>query len=263
MLPMYQAEALWINFHSTLIFDRSAEYPFAVKIGAGKINAVSGTDWGNNLKQNPQNYIVAPEQPWLDGYCVDKGIIRQFVAMPLGEGYSAEEQLTEKAEYGGLQLQIYPMKKEVFEERFPVRNNKYRRETMLEFQICEPAMGLAPGGKMKQEVYDDPYGLSSWDLNNTSKCFVHIANSLQWKAITKTSPPMKPPTPKQYSQAGLPWFDYYSDGKAIAGTKTLAGLHSLGKLFHQKMKKVLSDNETIETENVIKLGKRSVREGNF
>jgi hypothetical protein len=31
--------------------------------------------------------VVLPEQPWLDGYCVEKGYIRQFVAMPLGEGY--------------------------------------------------------------------------------------------------------------------------------------------------------------------------------
>lgn len=33
-LPMYQAEALWINFRS--------RYPFAVKIGTGKVNALTG-----------------------------------------------------------------------------------------------------------------------------------------------------------------------------------------------------------------------------
>ena len=37
VLPMYQTEALWISF--------SARYPFAVKIAAGKINAVSGAAW--------------------------------------------------------------------------------------------------------------------------------------------------------------------------------------------------------------------------
>ena len=35
MLPMYQSEALWISFVG-------ADYPMAVKIAAGKINAVSG-----------------------------------------------------------------------------------------------------------------------------------------------------------------------------------------------------------------------------
>ena len=39
----------------------------------------------------------------LDGYCVGKGISRQFVAMPLGEGYTAKEQLSGAAEHGGLQ----------------------------------------------------------------------------------------------------------------------------------------------------------------
>lgn len=27
----------------------------------------------------------------------------------------------------------------------------------------EPSMGLALGGRMKQEVYMDPYGLDAWD----------------------------------------------------------------------------------------------------
>ena len=34
MLPMYQAEALWLSF--------STWYPFLVRVGTGKINAVTG-----------------------------------------------------------------------------------------------------------------------------------------------------------------------------------------------------------------------------
>ena len=41
MMPMDQSEALWIRF--------SASYPFAVKIAAGKINAVSGEAWTAEL----------------------------------------------------------------------------------------------------------------------------------------------------------------------------------------------------------------------
>ena len=44
--------------------------------------------------------------PRLDGYCVEKGIIRQFVAMPLGEGYSVEEQLTGEPTWGGVQILV-------------------------------------------------------------------------------------------------------------------------------------------------------------
>ena len=58
--------------------------------------------------------MVVPGQPWLDGYCVQTGIIRQFVAMPLGRGYTAEEQLTGEALHGGLQISVHPMKREVY-----------------------------------------------------------------------------------------------------------------------------------------------------
>ena len=59
--------------------------------------------------------MVVPNQPWLDGYCVEKGVIRQFIAMPLGKGYTAEEQLTGAAKHGGLQVSVCPMKHEIYE----------------------------------------------------------------------------------------------------------------------------------------------------
>jgi hypothetical protein len=62
------------------------------------------------LSRNPQDYLVVPKQPWLDGYCVEIGVIRQSVAMPLGQGFSIEEQLTGEAEFGGLQLEVFPIR---------------------------------------------------------------------------------------------------------------------------------------------------------
>ncbi len=58
---------------------------------------------------DPQDYMVVPDQPRLDGFCVDKGMVRQFTAMPLGEGYTVEERLTGEARHGGLQIVVYPM----------------------------------------------------------------------------------------------------------------------------------------------------------
>ena len=106
LMPMYQSEALWINFRT--------DYPFAVKVAAGKINAVTGELWQTELQADPQNYLVLPEQPWLDGFAVRKGVIRQFVAMPLGAGYSAEEQITGKEDTGGIQLQVFPLRAEAY-----------------------------------------------------------------------------------------------------------------------------------------------------
>mgnify|MGYP000436288370 FL=1 len=106
-LPMYQSEALWISFEGS--------YPCAVKVAAGKINAVSGQQWSNGLTEIPQDYVVSSEQQWLDGFNVSEGYIRQFVAMPLGEGFTAEEQITNKAEIGGIQIVVYPMKKSFYQ----------------------------------------------------------------------------------------------------------------------------------------------------
>ncbi|HEY9719735.1 MAG TPA: hypothetical protein V6C69_19810 [Trichormus sp.] len=119
MLPMYQAEALWLHFNPGYAQGRASAYPFAIKISTGKIDAITGETLTSGLNRHPQNYALVPGQPWLDGYCIKKGIIRQFVAMPMGEGYTAEEQITHKAEHGGLQIIIYPMKAHVYEARFP------------------------------------------------------------------------------------------------------------------------------------------------
>ncbi len=44
-------------------------FPFAAKVATGKACAVTGEAWVNRLNRDPQDYVVLPEQPWLDGYC--------------------------------------------------------------------------------------------------------------------------------------------------------------------------------------------------
>ena len=274
MLPMHQAEAMWLSFDGHYVEERGATYPCAVKVATGKIDAVTGQDWSQGLHKRPQDYMVVPKQPWLDGYCVKKGLIRQFVAMPLGAGYTAEEQLTGKAEHGGLQIVVYPMKREVFEKRFRkarVRRRRGRRDVYSDGVSCAPAafdMGLAPGGRMRQEIYDDPYGLDDWDTSASSRCFVHIANSVAWRSITGQRPPTVPPTAKQYTSAGLPWFEYYdADAKALEGSAKLAGLKSVLEKGREKDEHPLPENASVTPERVIELRKElaqdQVRAGRF
>lgn len=274
MFPMYQSEAMWLNFNAKYISNRETSYPFAIKVAAGKVNAVTGEPWTNG-PHKPQDYMVAPEQPWLDGYCVTKGTIRQFVAMPLGSGYSAEEQISGKAEHGGVQVVVYPMKRDVFERRFPKierveRAVKYRAMACYDAleEVCAGDMGLAPGGKMKQEIYDDPYGLDDWDTENCSRCFIHIANSMVWSAITGKKPPTVPPTAKEYTSAGLPWFDYYSDNNtAMEGSNVLNALKSVVTMGKEKGDVPLPQNDAVDPDNVVHLrqglAKDEVREGSF
>lgn len=275
MLPMYQSEALWLNFSRG---GAAFPYPFAVKIATGKIDAVTGEAWTNGLHRKRQDYVVIPEQPWLDGYCVEKGLIRQFVAMPLGTGYSAEEQITGEAEHGGIQIIAYPMKREAYEKRRRAWERR-RSDTLFEQELCyseavacRPApmydMGLAPGGRMRQEIYDDPYDFDEWDTSNASRCFVHIANSLVWRAITGSNPPTTPPTSKEYTNAGLPWFEYYAgDLTALGGSDELAGLESVAKMGEKKGDVPIPENESVTPENIVRLrgelAPGQVREGRF
>jgi hypothetical protein len=264
MFPMYQSEAMWLNFSSP------AGYPFAVKVATGKINAVTGDRWRNGLAREPQDYMSIPAQPWLDGYCVEEGIIRQFVAMPLGGGYTAEEQITGEAEHGGIQLIAYPMRAEAWERIVRERQTLYRRmDGLASYSLAEaPAsMGLAPGGRMRQAIHQDPYPLSDWDDRHSSRCFVHIANSLVWRAITGEDPPTVPPTAEEYERAGLPWFDWYSENPARPGGRSLDSLRSVRRLGQEKGEVPLPENESVTPKKVIGLGERrrkdQVREGAF
>jgi len=45
IMPMHQAEAMWVNFDAR--WDSS--YPCAVKVAAGKVCAVSGEPWSDQL----------------------------------------------------------------------------------------------------------------------------------------------------------------------------------------------------------------------
>jgi hypothetical protein len=103
---------MWVKF--------TANSPFAIKIFVGGINAVSGEpakETEATLQRRKerkaqgksvQDYLVVPDQFWLDGIACDDGVVRQFVAMPMGEGYSAEAQITGQEENGGLQFEITP-----------------------------------------------------------------------------------------------------------------------------------------------------------
>lgn len=283
LLPMYQNEALWIRFEGGGLDDDHAisSYPFAIKIAAGKINAITGKGWdAETLSAAPgQNYVAIPGQPWLDGFCVEKGKIRQFVAEPLGSGYSAEEQITGKAEFGGLQIQVFPMKRDEFERRYPVIERE--REVVHAFASMSAQMGgvrpcraygsdmgLAPGGLMKQEIKKDRHPLDAYDTAETGRCFIHLVNSLAWRAITGEKPPLEPLTPKQYEAYRFPWFEFYdAEAKALEGSDTLAALKSITEMAKELGDPPIPDNESVPARRRVWLFQREtprkVSEGSF
>ena len=314
-MPMYQAEAMWMRFST------SNERPFAIKIASGKINAVSGKSWSNQLEgsnalksrlmekyNKPQepDYMVAPTQPWLDGFNVGKGVIRQFVAVPLSSGYTVEEQVTGKAEHGGIQIIVYPMKQEAWQkildkreaERLELERRYSNAVSKSEFNwgegdaVCcasascestpmfsasaapmskgisrslKPDMGLGAGGMMTQEIYEDEFGMDVWDQENGLRVFVHLANSEQYKMITGKNPPTEPLNSQTYQRYGYPWFDYYSDSKAIAGSDILSKIDSIGSMQVKNNEQILPDDGHKPNINqpIIHLGKKTVSNGKW
>jgi hypothetical protein len=271
MVPMYQSEALWISF-------TPGEYPFALKIAAGKVCAITGEPFREGLDPDVQDYVVVPGQPWLDGFAVEKGVIRQFVAMPLGAGYTAEEQLTGEAEWGGLQIVAHPMRADRWEALLEQRR-RAREQAHLhaaERMAVPPApmaaaaaptaadMGLAPGGRMHQVIHPDPYGVDAWDRSVRSRVFVHLCNSLVWRAVTGSEPPTTPPTAAEYERAGLPWFSRYEETAGAAGGGARLGrLRSVLAMGKAKGDVPLPDNTSVEPGHVVPLPSGHVRDGDF
>ena len=117
---------------------------------------------------------------------------------------------------------------------------------------------------MRQEIYEDEYGIDAWDQENGFRCFIHLANSAQYMAITEHQPPHKPPTADDYTNAGLPWFDYYNDSKALAGSDALGKLTSVAAKVIEKGEGLLPDNEPVHPKTVKIISKGNVvRDGEF
>jgi hypothetical protein len=222
-LPMYQREALWLAF-------RAAEWkPNAVKVAVGKINAVSGEPWDLQLRGDPQDYLVCPEQPWLDGINVGDGTIRQFVAVPIGKGYTVEEQLTGKEHTGGIQIAVFEPKPGRFPDQPPAAVD-FDIDTILLESVSEAAMGLGAGGKMRQNIYPDPYGVDAWDEGNYGTVIVYLLNSEQYRAVTGHDPPPTPIDAQAYTTHGLPWYDLYDEAAGdVAAPGNLAEIKSIAE----------------------------------
>lgn len=217
MLPMYRREALWISFGG------SWWRPSAVKIGVGGINAISGEPLDALIRPGRQDYVVCPDQPWLDGINAGEGTIRQFVGVPLGDGVTVEGQMTGAEAVGGIQIIVIEPRRGLFSEVEPPRMVELGSEAV---QSRVPDMGVGVGGRMRQEIFPDDYGWRTWDPDAVGHADVQLVAVERWSALTGEQPPLTPVDAKAYTDAGLPWFDLYSERGDIPGSATLGALLS-------------------------------------
>ncbi|MFF9817315.1 hypothetical protein [Streptomyces sp. NPDC014006] len=249
MLPVYLREAMWLSF-------AGSTEPAALQIGAGKVCAVSGKAWTGRLSRDPQNYVVLPRQPWLDGINSGKGTVRQFVAVPLGLGATVEGQVTGEEVWGGVQLQSFPLgepalqrwreeQRRLAEAVRATATGGYGGPPPGALPAMAPAgaapaapgsapraaaaMGLGVGGSMRQEVYRDDRPLSDWAAEPAGRVFVHLVTPPEWRRITGEAPPPSPVDRAAYTRAGLPWYDYYdADADDLAPADPLQSVKPVG-----------------------------------
>ncbi|HET6360474.1 MAG TPA: hypothetical protein VFH11_00280 [Gemmatimonadota bacterium] len=264
-LPMYQREAMWLAFHCD--WWRAV----AVQVGIGKVCAITGRAWRERLNRTParQNYVVCPDQPWLDGINAGDGFIRQFVAMPLGQGYTVEGQLTGEEKFGGVQIRVVEPRPGRFPEKPPKEH--LDREwagpaDLLCCMVAETSMGLGAGGRMRQKIYPDPHGARTWDESNAGRVYVHIANSAAWTAITGEPLPPTPISAELYTRYGFPWFDLYDEKKGdLASSGVLKGVASIAEIDAEKGLPPDPEDATVDVAagQVVGIGGKKVVDGQW
>jgi hypothetical protein len=232
-IPLYQKEALFLQFEGP------EWHPTIAKVCVGRINAITGKNYSENLSSSQQDYVVIPEQKWLDGIATGNGTVNQFVAMPLGQGYTIEAQITDEEKFGGFQLVGFEAVEGRFPERDPAIDERIRRRdeqrrikqtvlmsspTQVSFSLGRSeglnaaplrdenySMGIAAGGSIKQQIHPDSYGIDSWDKNKKRSITIHLVNSLAYKAITGKEAPSSPITMQQYQKFRIPWYSNYDE----------------------------------------------------
>ena len=122
-------------------------------------------------------------------------VVNQFVAKALGQGYTAEEQLTGEAEFGGIQIIVYPLKQAYWDLMVAAHNTRYAvapPSLMRSFSMhgsgvemaCSASglsassesasMGMGLGAQIRQVIHAPTLPLDAWDMNNGVRLFVHL-----------------------------------------------------------------------------------------
>lgn len=299
VLPVGDDEALWFNFSNS-----NKDLPVAIKILTGGINAITGEKEDNAnrcilKKNNPvtksgQNYLVVPGQPWLDGFKgKDENVVRQFVAVKLGQNRSVEEKL-EGTQFGGIQIIVIPPSQKMVEkameaarireeqrrrdlkkwlERRPGKTEKdynnrchpryFHEKSMMAqsmFSNCESValsadmnMGVGAGGKITQEIMESEYKPNDFDSSKAQYANLDLKHSLEFALLMKSKLPPQIPTFDQWNNAGLPWFSIASNPDKAVKIDADSRLAALDKTGNLSALKPEQPTTQVQSNQVINL----------
>ncbi|KAL9110597.1 MAG: hypothetical protein Q9227_004955 [Pyrenula ochraceoflavens] len=138
-----------------------------------------------------QDYVVTPNQLWLDGIALEPGVVRQFTAVPMGSGYSVEAQLSGEEITGGIQIEVTATKTfsiqqskdsiQVLVTKMSGDKSKIlcsATDTVLELkdEIAETEGIPADQQRLthKGKILDDKYTLRSYGIKNKSPILLSL-----------------------------------------------------------------------------------------
>jgi hypothetical protein len=229
-------------------------------VGAGGINALTGEKLGITLEKD--NYLVAPPQPWLDGWKDKDGTVYQFVATAYqkGTGVTVAEQLMgEESKTGAIGIAFFNPKDpsklklkhkpiegytpSITGDQFEWQSSEFSPlYSSISLKLGESAiadempmqrvrsaratfdeMGIGRGGKIVQKIYPDPHGLEVWQQEPWTTLACYLVNAEAFEEITGEKIP-RPVSSETYSGN---WFGLQDKEEGdIAGTNKFTGLKS-------------------------------------
>jgi hypothetical protein len=347
IIPLYQREALFLEFAGV------KWRPTIAKVSVGHVNAISGKSHDLQIRPHRQDYVVIPDQRWLDGINSGDGSVSQFVAMPLGKGYTIEAQVTDEEKYGGFQLAVFDPRPGRFADEDPSRQQqaiKSRKERAAQLEMLtaqlevlkllpekqarvirslqkktltkvaselgmseqeiravvdrveaqfrnalgssgfegiiplshleseirfslrdemvEPKfslsdeMGIAAGGRIQQQIFEDTYGAESWDESAYRDIAIHIVNSEAYHRITGLPTPPSPITADDYARKKIPWYsDYDEPARSVAPVSIFERILSIGRI--DKNRGVTGDEtprRPINPEDIVRIRTQTAEE---
>lgn len=189
VIPLHPWEAMWICFSS-----RSWR-PSAIKVRVGSTNGLTGRRDQPGLSARPQDYLVCPQEPWLDRVHLGRRGLRQLVAP------------TYSGRISSTHLQIA-----VFEPRAG-------RFSDDEFSDIGPAAHLLrqSGGRAPRSlclgarppasswIEEHVYGIESWDQDSAALLDVHIVDAAWFRHLTGRVPAPSLISRCEYEASGIPW----------------------------------------------------------
>jgi hypothetical protein len=197
---------------------------------------------------DPQDYVVCPEQLWLDGINAGAGTVRQFVAMPLGAGYSVEHGVTGREARGGIQLAVFePKPGAALKTPEPRPGGPAPRR-------APQRMGIGAGGRIAQKIYPDPHGLDVWNQEAPALVHIEILNSEQFLELTGRTPPPSPVDPSAYTAHGLPWFRLYEEHQGdVPASDVLSGVKTVAERDRETGARAPDGQVRIEDNQVVRI----------